>query len=38
MNRFSVLAVLVAGSLPLTVGCATKNYVRKSDDAGHQQR
>ncbi|MGA2903075.1 MAG: OmpA family protein [Candidatus Korobacteraceae bacterium] len=28
MNRFSVLAVLVAGSLPLTVGCATKNYVR----------
>ena len=28
MNRFSVLALLVAGSLPLTVGCATKNYVR----------
>ena len=28
MNRFSVLAVLVAGSLPLTVGCATKKYVR----------
>jgi len=28
MNRFSVLAVLVAGSLPLTVGCSTKNYVR----------
>ncbi|MGB8886327.1 MAG: OmpA family protein [Candidatus Korobacteraceae bacterium] len=28
MNRFSVLAVLVAGSLPLMVGCATKNYVR----------
>jgi OOP family OmpA-OmpF porin len=27
MNRFSVLAALVAGSL-LTVGCATKNYVR----------
>jgi len=27
MNRLSVLAVLVAGSL-LTVGCATKNYVR----------
>ena len=27
MNRFSALAVLVAGSL-LTVGCATKNYVR----------
>jgi outer membrane protein OmpA-like peptidoglycan-associated protein len=27
MNRFSVLAMLVAGSL-LTVGCATKNYVR----------
>ncbi len=29
MNRFSLLAVLVAGSLPLTVGCATKKYVRK---------
>ncbi len=28
MNRFSVLAVLVAGSLPLTVGCASKKYVR----------
>ena len=28
MSRFSVLAVLVAGSLPLTVGCATKKYVR----------
>jgi outer membrane protein OmpA-like peptidoglycan-associated protein len=28
MNRFSVLAVLVAGSLPFTVGCATKKYVR----------
>ncbi len=28
MNRFSVLALLVAGSLPLTIGCATKNYVR----------
>src|SRR5215472_9355372 len=28
MNRFSVIAVLVAGSLPLTVGCATKNYVK----------
>ena len=28
MNRFSVIAVLVAGSLPFTVGCATKNYVR----------
>jgi OmpA-OmpF porin, OOP family len=27
MNRLSVLAALVAGSL-LTVGCATKNYVR----------
>ncbi|MGA2371973.1 MAG: OmpA family protein [Candidatus Korobacteraceae bacterium] len=27
MNRFSVLVMLVAGSL-LTVGCATKNYVR----------
>ena len=28
MNRFSAAAVLVAGSLPFTVGCATKNYVR----------
>ncbi len=28
MNRFSALAVVVAASLPLTVGCATKNYVR----------
>ena len=28
MNRFSLLAVLVAGSLPFTVGCATKKYVR----------
>jgi len=28
MNRFSLLAVLVAGSLPFTVACATKNYVR----------
>jgi len=28
MNRFSALAVLVAASLPFTVGCATKNYVR----------
>jgi OOP family OmpA-OmpF porin len=27
MNRFSLLAVVVAGSLPLTVGCATKKYV-----------
>lgn len=27
MNRYSVLAVLVAGSLPFTVGCATKKYV-----------
>ncbi len=27
MNRFSFLAVLVAGSLPLMVGCATKKYV-----------
>jgi OmpA-OmpF porin, OOP family len=27
MNRLSILAVLLAGSL-LTVGCATKNYVR----------
>ena len=28
MNRFSAVAVLVAGSLPFTVGCATKKYVR----------
>lgn len=28
MNRFSAVAVLAAGSLPFTVGCATKNYVR----------
>jgi OmpA-OmpF porin, OOP family len=28
MNRFSVVAVLVVGSLPFTVGCATKKYVR----------
>ena len=28
MNRYAVLAVLVAGSLPFTVGCATKKYVR----------
>lgn len=28
MNRFSVAAVLVAGCLPFTVGCATKKYVR----------
>ena len=28
MNRFSLLAVLVAGSLPFTVGCASKKYVR----------
>ena len=28
MNRYSALAVLVAGTLPLTVGCATKKYVR----------
>jgi outer membrane protein OmpA-like peptidoglycan-associated protein len=28
MNRFSVLAVVVAGSLPFSVGCATKSYVR----------
>ncbi len=28
MNRFTVLAVLAAGTLPLTVGCATKKYVR----------
>ncbi len=28
MSRFSSLAVLVAASLPFTVGCTTKNYVR----------
>ncbi len=28
MNRFSVMAVMVAGTLPFTVGCATKKYVR----------
>ena len=28
MNRLSAIAVLAAGSLPFTVGCATKNYVR----------
>src|ERR1700759_164926 len=28
MNRYSVLAVLVAGSLPFHVGCSTKKYVR----------
>ncbi len=28
MDRFSVLAVLVLGSLPFAVGCASKNYVR----------
>src|SRR5271165_6001883 len=28
MNQFSVLAALVAVSLPFTIGCATKNYVR----------
>ena len=28
MNRFTVAAVLVAGTLPFTVGCSTKNYVR----------
>lgn len=28
MNRYTALAVLVAGSLPFTVGCATKKYVR----------
>ena len=29
MNRFLVLAAVVATSLPFTVGCASKNYVRK---------
>jgi len=28
MNRFYALAILVAGTLPLSVGCASKNYVR----------
>jgi len=28
MNRFSLLAALVMGILPFTVGCATKSYVR----------
>jgi OmpA-OmpF porin, OOP family len=28
MDRFSILAGLVIGSLSFTVGCATKNYVR----------
>ncbi len=28
MNRFTAVAALVAASLPFTVGCATKNYVR----------
>jgi outer membrane protein OmpA-like peptidoglycan-associated protein len=28
MNRFSLAAALVVCSLPFTVGCATKNYVR----------
>lgn len=28
MNRITIMAVLVAGSLPLTVGCASKKYVR----------
>lgn len=28
MTRVRLLAVLVAGTLPLTVGCATKKYVR----------
>ena len=28
MNRYAVLAVLVTASLPFTVGCTSKNYVR----------
>jgi outer membrane protein OmpA-like peptidoglycan-associated protein len=28
MNRFSALAVLAAATLPFSVGCASKNYVR----------
>ncbi len=28
MDRFSISAVLVLGSLPFAVGCTTKNYVR----------
>ncbi len=33
MNRFSLLAALVAASLPFTVGCTTKNYVRSEVDS-----
>src|ERR1700746_1913075 len=28
MNRFSVLALVIAASLPFSVGCASKKYVR----------
>ena len=30
MNRISLVALMVAGSLPFTVGCATKKYVRNT--------
>ena len=30
MNRFTLVAALVAGSLPFTVSCATKTYVRNA--------
>ena len=36
MNRYTALAVLVAGSLPFTVGCATKKYRPQRDHAHHQ--
>lgn len=31
MNRISMVAVLIAGTMPFTVGCATKKYVRNQD-------
>jgi OmpA-OmpF porin, OOP family len=31
MNRISMVAVLIAGTMPFTVGCATKTYVRNQD-------
>ena len=37
MNRFTLVAALVAGSLPFTVGCATKNYVRNEDHSDDKQ-
>lgn len=30
MNRISLVAVMVVGTLPFTVGCATKKYVRNT--------